>query len=102
MRHIGATALAYLGFAVTAHAAPCVTATQGCTEWIPFHGGPARSLVYRSFPLDTKNTAITRALIVVHGSSRDADNNFRTALAAAMLVGALEDTLLISPRFASN
>jgi hypothetical protein len=101
MRRIGVIAVASLGLTGAAHAAPCVTATPACTEWVPLRGGPARSLVYRSYRLDTKNAAITRALIVVHGSSRDADSNFRTALAAALLAGALEDTILISPRFAS-
>src|SRR5881397_2742383 len=45
---------------------------------------------------------IVRALVVVHGQGRDADNYFRTALAAAFLAGALDDTIVISPRFASN
>jgi hypothetical protein len=39
---------------------------------------------------------------MIHGAGRDADNYFRTALAAAFLAGALEDTIVISPRFASN
>jgi pimeloyl-ACP methyl ester carboxylesterase len=83
-------------------AAPCTTADSACTEWIRFSGSPARSLVYRTFPLDTRNDGITRALIVVHGAGRDADNYFRSALAATFLAGALEDTIVISPRFASN
>ena len=85
----------------TAFAAPCTT-TQGCTEWVTLGGGPARSLIYRTYPLETKNPNITRALIMVHGAGRDADNYFRTALAAAFLAGALEDTLVIAPRFASS
>jgi len=40
--------------------------------------------------------------VMVHGASRDADNYFRTSLAAAFLASALEDTIVISPRFASN
>ena len=86
----------------TAYAAPCVTATAACTEWVNFASAPARSLLYRTYPLDTKNGAITRALIVVHGSGRDAHNYFRTAVAAGFLAGALEDTIVISPRFASS
>ena len=65
-------------------------------------GDQARSLIYRTFPLDTKNEKITRALVMVHGAGRDADNYFRTATAAAFLAGALEDTIVIAPRFASN
>ena len=48
------------------------------------------------------NPQITRALIMVHGAGRDADNYFRTALAAAFLANALDDTIVIAPRFASN
>ncbi len=59
-------------------------------------------MVYRTFPLDVRNDKITRALIVVHGAGRDADNYFRSVLAAGFLAGALEDTLIVSPRFASN
>jgi pimeloyl-ACP methyl ester carboxylesterase len=86
----------------SAWAAPCIAAKAECTEWISVAGGPARALVYRSYPLDTKNEGIRRALIIVHGSGRDADNYFRHVLAAAFLAGALEDTIVISPRFASN
>jgi hypothetical protein len=88
--------------AVVAHAQPCVTATPACTEWIQFGGGPERSLIYRSFPLNQANPNITRVLIVVHGGGRDADGYFRAGLAAAFLAGALENTVIISPRFASN
>src|SRR5579863_4604960 len=87
--------------AVAAYAAPCTT-TTGCTEWVSLGGKTARSLVYRTYSLDTKNEAITRALIMIHGAGRDADNYFRTAVAAAFLGGALEDTVVIAPRFASN
>ena len=85
-----------------AYAAPCTTAAPNCTEWVALAGGPARSLIYRSYSLDAKNEQITRALIVVHGQGRDADNYFRTSLAAAFLAGALEDTVVIAPRFASD
>jgi pimeloyl-ACP methyl ester carboxylesterase len=82
--------------------APCTTATPGCTEWVTLGGGPARSLVYRSHPLGAKNGKITRALIVIHGASRNADDYFRTGVAAAFLAGALDDTVVIAPRFASK
>ena len=85
-----------------AYAAPCTTAAPNCTEWVALAGGPARSLIYRTYSLDAKNEQIARALIVVHGQGRDADNYFRTSLAAAFLAGALEDTVVIAPRFASN
>lgn len=39
---------------------------------------------------------------MVHGAGRDADGYFRTAVAAAFLAGALDNTLVIAPRFASS
>jgi hypothetical protein len=81
-------------------AAPC-TAVDDCKEWFSL-SPTVRLLLYRSFPLDTKNTEITRAIIVVHGASRDADNYFRHMLAAAFLAGELEKTVVIAPRFAST
>ena len=39
---------------------------------------------------------------MIHGAGRDADNYYRTAIGAAFLAGALEDTIVIAPRFASN
>jgi len=85
-----------------AHAGPCITVTNDCTEWVSFAEGPARSVLYRTYSLDAKNENITRALIMIHGAGRDAHIYFRTAIAAAFLAGALEDTIVISPRFASN
>ncbi len=82
-------------------AAPCTTANPSCTEWVSLGGGEARSLIYRTYSLDTRNESITRALVVVHGAGRDADNYFRNALAAAFLAGDLEDTVVIAPRIAS-
>lgn len=88
--------LPIVGFA----AAPCVTSTVDCTEWVAL--GRGRSLVYRNLSLTTPNPAITRALIVIHGAGRNADHYFQTAVASAFLAGGLNDTLVISPRFASN
>jgi len=84
-----------------AYAAPCTMATTACTEFITLGAGPARTMIYRSQPLTVKNEKITRALIVIHGTNRDADNYFRSALAAAFLADALDDTVLIVPRIAS-
>jgi hypothetical protein len=97
------SAVAFTGMlAAPAAAAPCVTTKPDCTEWVVHSGGPSRSLVYRSYSLDAPNPAITRALVMVHGAGRDADNYFRTAIAAAFLAGALDDTVVVSPRFASR
>jgi hypothetical protein len=85
----------------SALAAPC-TAVASCSEWVTPGSGPARVLVYRTFPLRVKNPDVTRAVVVIHGAQRDADGYFRHLLAAAFLAGGLEDTVIISPRFASN
>ena len=78
---------------------PCATATAACTEWVTLGGGPTRSMIYRTYPLDVKNDAIRRALVMVHGTNRNADHYFTTATAAAFLGGALDDTVVIAPRF---
>ena len=88
--------------AATTVVSPCTAVSPDCTEWIKPVGQGSRLLVYRNYPLQTKNEAIIRAFIFVHGINRDADNHFRTALAAAFLAGALNDTVIIAPRFASN
>ena len=82
-------------------AAPCID-PGACTEWVAYPNSASRSLVYRTYQLDAKNDRIVRALVMVHGAGRDADNYFRTAVAAAFLAGALDDTVVIAPRFASR
>jgi pimeloyl-ACP methyl ester carboxylesterase len=94
--------LGLLVAAATVLGAPCTTVSADCTEWIRPAGQQSRVLIYRNYPLEAKNENITRALIFVHGINRDADNHFRTVLAAAFLAGALNNTVIVSPRFASN
>jgi hypothetical protein len=83
-------------------AGPCLSAATECVEWVRLGSGQSRSMIYRTHPLTAKNENISRALIVVHGAGRDADNYFRTGIAAAFLANALENTIVISPRFASR
>jgi pimeloyl-ACP methyl ester carboxylesterase len=65
-------------------------------------GTEGRTLVYRNFPLGARNPAITRAVVMIPGLLRDAADHFRWTLAGAFLAGALEDTLIVAPRFASS
>ena len=103
MKRIAPLLLAVLAFgAASAEAAPCSLSAPQCTEWVTLGGGPQRSLVYRSYPLEVKNEAIIRVFILIHGAGRNADNYFQSAMAAAFLAGALDNTLVISPRIASN
>ena len=77
--------------------APCTTATPACERWVTLGGGPARSMVYASHSLDSVNSTVTRALIMVHGTNRNADHYFETAMSAAFLAGALDNTVVIAP-----
>lgn len=86
----------------TAAAAPCTTPTTPCEQWVTLGGGPARSMVYSTYSLDTPNPTITRALIMVHGTNRNADHYFETATAAGFLAGALENTVIIAPHFIAS
>src|SRR5688500_15198865 len=79
-------------------AQPCTTATTACERWVTYDASPARSMVYSSHALDAADPRITRALIMVHGAGRNADHYFETAMAAAFLAGALDNTIVISPR----
>ncbi len=107
MRNLLVLALILAGLPALANAAgkssmPCTSASQRCAEWVSLGDGPARSLIYRSYPLGVRNTAIRRALIMVHGTLRNADHYFTTATGAAFLADALGDTIIISPAFHSS
>src|SRR5262245_54277403 len=86
----------------SAPTAPCTTPTTACEQWVTLGGGPGRSMAYASFPLDKPNPAITRALIMVHGAGRNADHYFETAMAAAFLAGALDNTIVLAPRLIAS
>ena len=53
-------------------------------------------------PIDAASSKVTRALVVIHGSGRDAEHAFEAAVEAAKLAHALDDTIIIAPRFSSN
>jgi len=93
-------AFVFICVSVSFAAEPCTKATTDCIRWVNLD--QSRALVYSTYPLDVRKARIVRALIVVHGQGRDADNYFRTSLAATFLANGLEDTIVISPRFASN
>src|SRR5690242_18551977 len=88
--------------APAAAVAPCTKATTACERWLVIRGGPARTKLYASYALDEPNTAIVRALVMVHGAGRNADHYFETSTGAAFLAGALNNTIVIAPRFAAG
>ena len=94
-------AITLLVFAGGALAVTPCTKAANCTDWVTLGSGPWRGMVYATYPLSTPNPQITHAFIMVHGTNRDADNYFRTAIAAAFLADALENTIVIAPRIAS-
>jgi pimeloyl-ACP methyl ester carboxylesterase len=104
MRRLLALALILGALPALARAAdkpPCTKAEAACTEWVKLGDGGARAMIYRTYPLRVRNAGIKRALIMVHGTGRNADHYFTTATGAAFLAGALGDTLVISPAFHS-
>jgi len=111
MRHLLVLALILTGLPAFAQAAakapapagaPCTAATARCIDWVNLGRGPGRAMVYATYPLDRRNPRIRRALIMVHGTLRNADHYFTTATGAAFLAQALDDTLVIAPAFHSD
>ena len=54
---------------------------------------------YQSFRLAEGDTLVTQAVIVVHGTNRNADDYFKSMTDAATLAGRLPSTIIIAPRF---
>lgn len=90
------------GAAASTSDGPCTGAPSACTEWVTVGDGLARALIYRSHSLAVRNHRITRLLVMVHGKNRDADRYYRTAMAAAFLANALDNTVVVAPFMASS
>lgn len=82
--------------------APCVAASDVCSEKVNLGSGGRFSTVFRSFPLTKPNPAVEQAVVVIHGASRNADSYFLSAVAGALIAGALGKTVVVAPRLASN
>jgi pimeloyl-ACP methyl ester carboxylesterase len=93
---------AIAALASSAAVEPCTKAVTACERWVTLGGGPARSMAYATYPLDAPNPAVTRALIMVHGTGRNADHYFETSTAAGFLAGALENTVIIAPHLIAD
>jgi hypothetical protein len=85
-----------------ADTAPCLKAQNTCSEWLTLDANGSRGFVYRTHSLTSVNENIEKVVVVIHGQGRNADGYFRHMLAAGFLADALNNTLIISPRFASN
>ena len=87
--------------AFAASAKPCLDAGDACIQWVALGSSGARSMVYATQSLTKPDAHIRRALIMVHGTLRNADHYFTTATGAAFLAKAQGDTLVIAPAFHS-
>src|SRR5262245_47633472 len=102
MRALFLLAVAALAATAVSAQTPCTKAVTACERWITFGSGPARTKVYGTYPLDAVNPRVTRALVMVHGAGRNADHYFETSTAAGFLAGALDNTIILAPRFAAG
>lgn len=77
---------------------PCYWADSRCWEQVPVGNGYLLP-VYRTHPIRSADTTVTRVVIVVHGAGRNPDSYFDTMIDAASWAVAWEGTLVISPHF---
>lgn len=77
---------------------PCTLPDERCWEKVPVGGGLYLP-IYRSLPLFGGDTAVERAIIVVHGANRNPHDYFATMISATQRAGALSTTLVIAPHF---
>ena len=102
VRHVGWLVffswLLLICFDKTARAAKPCTDPAKCRGQLTLSTGK-KIPYYRNYPLNKSNSNITRAVIVIHGLGRTADNYFRYVVNAAQTEGKLESTLIIAPKF---
>lgn len=80
---------------------PCTSPTARCTAWVVIGDG-LNLRYFRSLPLEIPNPGVTRAVIVVHGTNRNADDYFETMVAATRAAGRLESTVVVAPNFVTE
>ena len=76
----------------------CLTGDNSCKESFALTNGGKISY-YRNYSLNNIQSQITRAVIVVHGSSRNPWNYFDAAVSSAISVNKENDTIIIAPYF---
>ena len=78
--------------------APCTAGVARCAARIEI--APGRFVPsFQSFALAQGDSLVTEAVVVVHGTERNADEYFTTMAEAAALSGRLQSTVIIAPRF---
>jgi hypothetical protein len=76
----------------------CSSAQQECLDELPVADGLSLPF-FRNLSLTTPNSAVTQAVIVVHGSNRDAANFFDTVETAAEQANVDATTVVVAPHF---
>ena len=76
----------------------CNSPSEQCLERIDVGTGK-KMPIYRNVSLTVANPAITQAVIVVHGSDRDANNFFYSVMTAASEVRLDTTTAIVAPHF---
>jgi hypothetical protein len=76
----------------------CSAAVEECVDRLDVGSGLSLPF-YRNFSLTTPNAAITQAILVVHGSNRDANNFYHTVETASEQAGQSATTIVVAPRF---
>ena len=96
---IGAALAATSIAAQTPAPSPCTKAIAACERWITFGGGPARSMVYATYALDEANPASRARSSWCTAPAATPITTSRRRTAAGFLAGALDNTIIIAPRF---
>lgn len=89
------------GDTTTARPIPCTAGAAICSERIEIGDGLYLP-IFSTHELSTGNSAVTRALIVVHGIDRNADDYFVTGNVAAAAARAQASTVIVSPHFQTD
>lgn len=77
---------------------PCLSPYARCTERISI-GDDAFLPVYRTHPLTEGDTSVTRAVVVIHGTNRNADDYFDRMITAVRSIDGTAETVVVAPRF---
>ena len=80
---------------------PCLSTESICTERIAT-GTSLYLPVFSTHSLYEGNDEVTRGLIIVHGTGRNADDYFRTGFQAAEAAGLRQHTVVVSPHFQTS
>lgn len=102
MRPFGLVIALFVAFVASAASAGESAGIRSVAEYrqdLAIGSGSEHVVLFANRDLARRDPAIRRVMVVIHGAGRNADDYFRSAMAAAYLAGTLESTLIIAPRF---